>query len=86
MWIIRELVNTQLYRQRTANRTEIVSLKYSRALREMEGCRMMPLILEYLSPLLHLITPSIRPVDTLLMTNAEKREVARIAFLMACVL
>ena len=33
-----------------------------------------------------LITPSIRPVDTLLMTNAEKREVARIAFLMACVL
>ena len=52
----------------------------------MEGCRMMPLILEYLSPLLQLITPSIRPVDTLLMTNAEKREVARIAFLMACVL
>lgn len=86
MWIIRELVNPQLYRQRTANRAEIVSLKYSRALREMEGCRMMPLILEYLSPLLQLITPSIRPVDTLLMTNAEKREVARIAFLMACVL
>lgn len=43
----------------------------------------MPLILEYLSPLLKLITPTIRPVDTLLMTNAEKREVSRIALLMA---
>lgn len=49
----------------------------------MEGCRIMPLILEYLSPLLKLITPTIRPVDTLLMTNAEKREVSRIALLMA---
>lgn len=83
MWIATESVNTQLFRQRNANRAEITSLKYSRALREMEGCRIMPLILEYLSPLLQLITPSIRPVDTLLMTNAEKREVARIALLMA---
>ena len=60
-------------------------MKYSYALRYTEGCRIMPLILEYLSPLLKLITPTIRPVDTLLMTNAEKREVSRIALLMACV-
>lgn len=65
------------------NRLEITQLKYSSALRYMEGCRIMPLILEYLSPLLKLITPTIRPVDTLLMTNAEKREVSRIALLMA---
>ena len=70
-------------RNRKANIDSINSIKYSPALRLTEGTRSQPLILEYLSALLTAITPSLRPVDTLLMTISEKMQLKRIISLMA---
>ena len=61
----------------------IEPLRYSVVLRHTESTRMKPLILEYLSVLLRQITPSIRPVDTLLLTMTEKRQIAHIVDIMA---
>ena len=75
--------HSQMRRQRKTNLEAITLIKFSPALRCTEGTRSHSIILEYLSPLLSLITPSIRPVETLLMTITEKLQVKRIISLMA---
>ena len=80
---IHSFAHSKMRRQRKANLEAISLIKYSPALRCTEGTRSHSIILEYFSPLLSLITPSIRPVETLLMTITEKLQVKRIVSLMA---
>ena len=47
-------------------------IRFSRGMCISEGTRSLPLIVEYVSPLLHVITPTIRPVETLLLTITER--------------
>ena len=68
----------QVYQRVQANQSQLMALKNSKTLRASEGCRTSPLVLEYLSPLLQQITPTIRPVDSLLLTSKEKQELTRI--------
>ena len=66
------------YQRIQQNRQMISPLKNSKALRMAEGCRGGNIVLDYLSPLMQVITPTIRPVDSLLLTSREKQELARI--------
>ena len=72
-----------MQRDKANNLAAVNPLRSSTALRQTEATRTLPLILDYLSVLLCLITPTIRPVDTLLMTLSEKRQIERITELMA---
>ena len=71
-----------MHQRRIHNQEELTIIQESKALRSCEGLRHTPLVLEYLSPLLSCITPTIRPVDSLLLTTKEKRELAHITELM----
>lgn len=71
-----------MHQRRIHNQEEIAMIQESKALRSCEGLRHTPLVLEYLTPLLSCITPTIRPVDSLLLTTKEKRELAHITELM----
>ena len=72
-----------MQRDKANNLAAVKPLRGSTALRQTEATRTLPLILDYLPVLLCLITPTIRPVDTLLMTLSEKRQIERITELMA---
>lgn len=72
-----------MQRDKANNLAAIQPLHYSMALRNTEATRSSPLIFDYLSVILRLITPTIRPVDTLLLTISEKQQIQRITNLMA---
>lgn len=72
-----------MQRDKANNLAAIQPLHYSMALRNTEATRPSPLIFDYLSVILRLITPTIRPVDTLLLTISEKQQIQRITNLMA---
>ena len=72
-----------MQRDKANNLAAILPLRNSTALRQTEATRTSPLIFDYLSVLLRLITPTIRPVDTLLLTVSEKRQIERITEIMA---
>ena len=72
-----------MQRDKANNLAAILPLRNSTALRQTEATRTSPLIFDYLSVLLQLITPTIRPVDTLLLTVSEKRQIERITDIMA---
>ena len=58
-------------------------IRFSRGMCVAEGTRSLPLVLEYVSPLLRVITPTIRPVETLLLTITEKLQIQHIVEIMA---
>lgn len=58
-------------------------IRFSRGMCISEGTRSLPLIVENVSPLLHVITPTIRPVETLLLTITEKLQIQHIVEIMA---
>ena len=61
----------------------IRELQNSRAFRRMEGTRWREFHLDVAAGLLAAIIPAIRPVETLLLTTAEKRRLRRVVELMA---
>ena len=77
------LLRVKMQRDKANNLAAILPLRNSTALRQTEATRTSPLIFDYLSVLLQLITPTIRPVDTLLLTVSEKRQIERITDIMA---
>lgn len=77
------LLRVKMQRDKANNLAAILPLRNSTALRQTEATRTSPLIFDYLSVLLQLITPTIRPVDTLLLTVSEKRQIERITEIMA---
>ena len=58
-------------------------IRFSRGMCISEGTRSLPLIVEYVSQLLHVITPTIRQVETLLLTITEKLQIQHIVEIMA---
>ena len=77
------LLRVKMQRDKANNLAAILPLRNSTALRQTEATRTSPLLFDYLSVLLQLITPTIRPVDTLLLTVSEKRQIERITEIMA---
>ena len=77
------LLRVKMQRDKANNLAAILPLRNSTALRQTEATRTSPLLFDYLSVLLQLITPTIRPVDTLLLTVSEKRQIERITDIMA---
>lgn len=65
------------------NNEALKAIRSSRGMSMAEGTRSRSLVLEYLSPLLRVITPTIRPVETLLLTVAEKLQIQHIVEIMA---
>ena len=65
------------------NMETIRELQNSRAFRRMEGTRWRAFHLDVAAGLLAAIIPAIRPVETLLLTTAEKWRLRRVVELMA---
>ncbi|KAK8805971.1 hypothetical protein WA171_007057 [Blastocystis sp. BT1] len=74
---------SELRRMSRQYKDALKGIRFSRGMCISEGTRSLPLIVEYVSPLLHVITPTIRPVETLLLTITEKLQIQHIVEIMA---